>query len=122
MQYYTKDWYNLMQRQHYTSNLTPVPDRIYTDKDIQSFYQQDLDAFLESERACHDDPPSIRRADDLLMPETFDPESFLFTNETKTDDGYEVHILISTRHGQKYLTIGCADITVENNLPLCKED
>lgn len=81
MQYYTKDWYNLMQRQHYTSNLTPVPDRIYTDKDIQSFYQQDLDAFVKQEKAVYEEPPSMEWAEDLLRPEKFYPEMFYFTDK-----------------------------------------
>ena len=44
MKFYTKEWYELMQRQHYTSGLKKVPDKVYADEDIQAFYDKDLKA------------------------------------------------------------------------------
>ena len=82
MRYYTKEWYDLIQRQHYTSNLTPVPDRVYTEQELQAFYQQDLDAFVERDRTAYNEPPSIDWADDLLHPDKFYPEMFCFTDES----------------------------------------
>ena len=82
MRYYTKEWYELMQRQHYTMNLTPVPDRTYSRKEIQAFYQQDLDAFVDRDREVYNEPPSIDWADELLLPDKFYPEMFYFTDET----------------------------------------
>ena len=81
MRYYTKEWYDLTQKQHYTLNLTPVPDRAYSKKELQAFYQQDLAAFLEQERAVYEEPPTIDWAEDLLLPGKFCPEMFCFTDE-----------------------------------------
>ena len=44
MKYYTKEWYELMQRQHYTSGLQKIPDKKYSVQEIQSFYDSDLAA------------------------------------------------------------------------------
>ena len=44
MKYYTKEWYELMQRQHYTSGLHKIPDKTYFDQEIQAFYDADLAA------------------------------------------------------------------------------
>ena len=42
MKFYTKEWYELMQCQNYTSGLKKIPDKVYTDDDIQAFYDKDL--------------------------------------------------------------------------------
>ena len=35
MNFYTKEWYELMQRQNYTSRLKKIPDKVYTDEEIK---------------------------------------------------------------------------------------
>lgn len=82
MKYYTKDWYALMQRQHYTSGLKKIPDRVYTDEEIRAFYDKDLKAEIARDRRIHNTPPaSYDWADALLNPDQFSPEAFLFENE-----------------------------------------
>ena len=44
MKFYTKEWYELMQHQNYTSGLKKIPDKVYTDEEIQAFYDKDLNA------------------------------------------------------------------------------
>ena len=87
MKYYTKEWYALMQKQHYTSGLTVIPDKEYTDAEIKAFFDHDLQAEIENDRRIHDTPPSIDWAEELLTPERFRPDIFLF----ETEDGELFH-------------------------------
>ena len=82
MRYYTKDWYCLMQHQHFTSGLKKIPDREYTDDEIQAFYDQDLKAEIARDRRIHNTPPAAYDwMEELLTPDQFSPEAFLFENE-----------------------------------------
>ena len=81
MKYYTKEWYALMQKQHYTSGLAVIPDKEYTDAEIRAFFEQDLQAEIENDRNIHDMPPSMDWAGELLTPDRFRPDIFLFTAE-----------------------------------------
>ena len=82
MKYYTKDWYELMQRQNYTSGLKKIPDKVYTDEDIQAFYDKDLKAEVACDRRLHNTPPGpYGWEDELLLPDRFTPDTFLFENE-----------------------------------------
>ena len=78
MKYYTKEWYALMQKQHYTGGLAVIPDKEYTDAEIKAFLEQDLQAEIENDRSIHDMPPSMDWAEDLLTPDRFRPDIFLF--------------------------------------------
>ncbi|MBR4861350.1 MAG: DUF4085 family protein [Firmicutes bacterium] len=55
MKYYTKDWYQLMQGLHYVSGMKVVPDKEYTDEEIQTFYDADLAEELEHDRKFHEE-------------------------------------------------------------------
>ena len=57
MKYYTKEWYELMQNLHYVSGMTVVPDKKYTDAEIQAFYDADLTEEIEHDRWLYDTPP-----------------------------------------------------------------
>lgn len=82
MKFYTKEWYALMQSQNYTSGLKKIPDKEYTDKDIQAFYDKDLKAESARDRRIHNTPPGpYDWEDELLLPDRFTPETFLFENE-----------------------------------------
>lgn len=82
MKFYTKEWYELMQRQHYTSGLKKIPDKVYSDVDIQAFYDKDLKAEVARDRKIHNTPPGpYDWADELLLPDRFTPDTFLFENE-----------------------------------------
>jgi len=83
MRYYTKEWYELMQNLHYVSGMKVVPDKEYTDAEIQAFYDADLAEEIEHDRRLYES-----RAEDvsmdmepLLAPEVFRPEIFLFKDE-----------------------------------------
>lgn len=82
MKFYTKEWYELMQRQNYTSGLKKIPDKVYTDDDIQAFYDKDLKAEVAHDRKIHNTPPGpYDWEDELLLPDRFTPDTFLFENE-----------------------------------------
>ena len=53
MRYYTKDWYELMQGMHYVSGMIVVPDKEYTDAEIQAFYDADLAVEIERDRSIY---------------------------------------------------------------------
>ena len=53
MKYYTKEWYDLMQKQHYTSGMTVVPDKEYTEDEIRAFYEHDLAEEVEYSRSIY---------------------------------------------------------------------
>lgn len=77
MKFYTKEWYALMQRQHVTSGLHRIPDKVYSNREIRSFYDRDLQAEIARDRRLYDTPPSYTWAEELLRPEAFQPENFL---------------------------------------------
>lgn len=82
MKFCTKEWYELMQRQNYTSGLKKIPDKVYTDEDIQAFYDKDLKAEVARDRRIHNTPPGpYDWEDELLLPDRFTPDTFLFENE-----------------------------------------
>lgn len=53
MNFYTKEWYELMQRQHYTSGLKVIPDKVYSNKDIKTFYSEDLEKEIARDKEFH---------------------------------------------------------------------
>ena len=82
MKFYTKEWYELMQRMNYTTGMKKIPDKVYSDKDIQAFYDKDLKAEVARDRRIHNTPPGpFDWEDELLLPDRFTPEAFLFENE-----------------------------------------
>ena len=48
MKYYTKEWYELMQKQNYTLGIRKVPDKFYTNEEIQ----EDIQKYIFSEKKC----------------------------------------------------------------------
>lgn len=88
MRYYTKEWYNLMQRQNYTCGLNKIPDKVYSDREIRAFYEQDLQAEIDHDHQIHIAPSDYSWAERLLQPDTFQPENFLFFDD---ETGTEFH-------------------------------
>ena len=82
MKYYTKEWYELMQNLHYVSGMTVVPDKEYTDAEIQAFYDADLTEEIEHDRWLYDTPPVFFDFEEELTAEGFRPDLFLFEDET----------------------------------------
>lgn len=81
MRYYTKDWYELMQNLHYVSGMTVIPDKEYTDTEIQAFYDADLAEEIEHDRELYHTPPMQINLEHLLEPDVFSPDMFLFEDE-----------------------------------------
>lgn len=81
MRFYTKEWYELMQHQDDLSGIQKIPDGSYSVQDIKAFYQQDLEAEVAQERERYNTPPIWDWQEELLAPERFSPEDFLFEEE-----------------------------------------
>ena len=83
MKFYTKDWYQLMQGLHYVSGMKVVPDKEYTDEEIQAFYDADLAEEIENDRRVYESREEGGPVcmEDLLAPDVFRPEMFLFEEE-----------------------------------------
>jgi len=81
MKYYTKEWYELMQQQQYTSGMQKIPDKTYSDQEIQAFYDADLAAEVAHDREIYDTAPNYDWYETLLDPSRFHPHMFLFINE-----------------------------------------
>ena len=88
MKYYTKEWYELMQRQHYTSGMQKIPDKTYSDQEIQAFYDADLAAEVAHDREIYDTAPNYDWYETLFDPARFHPHMFLFINE---ETGQQFH-------------------------------
>ncbi|MGI6617998.1 MAG: DUF4085 family protein [Saccharofermentanales bacterium] len=78
MKYYTKEWYALMQKINVTDCYEPIPDKVYTDRDIRILYDQQLKAEIENDRLAYDTPPCLSPEDLFGDEKAFDPEDFLF--------------------------------------------
>ena len=81
MRYFTKEWYELMQQQIGVEGLTKVADKVYSDVEIQEFYERDLKKEIANDRKLHDLKPTFELEEELLRPENFKPENFLFEDE-----------------------------------------
>lgn len=63
MKYFTKEWYNLMQRLHYTLCMRAIADKDYTDADIEALYKRKLAASIRHDRKEYNNPPHIIEID-----------------------------------------------------------
>ena len=70
MKYFTKEWYDLMQRQFSTSGLRRIPDKPYSDREIKQFYHQQLQEEIERDRLKKEHEESMERFRNRLP---FDP-------------------------------------------------
>lgn len=57
MRYYTKEWYDLMQKQDYTLCMKKIPDKKYTDKDIKELYNKELKKWVSQAKREYNQPP-----------------------------------------------------------------
>lgn len=53
MKFYTKEWYELMQKTDYTVGLKAIPDKEYSDKEIKAFYESDLKKEIARDKKLH---------------------------------------------------------------------
>lgn len=101
MKYFTKEWYNLMQRLHYTlcmrpiadkmsddnlgtQYLSPVANKVYTDAEIEKLYKRKLAASIRHDRKEYDTPPQMIEIDfDKCSLEDFDLEDYVWYDGEK---------------------------------------
>ena len=81
MKYYTKEWYNLMQCMDYTCGMRCIPDKEYTDADIKALYDKKLKKEIEKNRKMYNTPVPMEWLYELLEPDKFDSNNFLFENK-----------------------------------------
>ena len=81
MKYYTKEWYDLMQRKSYTLCFQMISDKVYSDEEIKAFYDSDLEEEIELERSSYDTPPNYDWVDKFLQTENFDQRMVSFPDE-----------------------------------------
>ena len=55
MKYFTKEWYHLMQRLDYTLCAKRIPDKDYSDSDIEELYEKELLEYCEENEQDLDD-------------------------------------------------------------------
>ena len=53
LKFYTKEWYELMQKTDYTTGLKAIPDKNYSDKEIKAFYDSDLKKEIARDKKLH---------------------------------------------------------------------
>ena len=59
MRYFTKEWYELMQQQIGVEGLTKVADKVYSDAEIQAFYERDLKKEIAHDRKLYNMKPTF---------------------------------------------------------------
>ena len=73
MKYYTKEWYELMQKQQYTAGLQKIPDKTYSEQEIQAFYDADLAAEVKRDEELYHTPPNFDAYEAFSKRPPFDP-------------------------------------------------
>lgn len=80
MKFYTKEWYELMQKLDYCICMRPIADGEYSDDDIKKLYDKRLKAEVARDKRDYDEPPSFIDFDI----DAADLDEFAFFNETGT--------------------------------------
>ena len=57
-----------MQKLDYTSGFQKIPDKIYSDQEIQAFYDADLAAEVANDEELYNTPPDYDLYEELLDP------------------------------------------------------
>ena len=76
MRYYTKEWYAQMQELYSVESLRVIADKIYSDREIQTFYDADLEEAIRQAHTDYEKPPSFEMEEELL-----DPRQVIIFNE-----------------------------------------
>ena len=104
MKYYTKEWYDLMQKQHYTSGMTVVPDKEYTEDEIpfctlrpialpgerempEEVYEEGAEVYLSRQHTV----PNDRSIDDEEQACFFFSDGHWFIEDRSRDNSTYVH-------------------------------
>lgn len=80
MKYYTKEWYYLMQLWGLGDSFKKIPDKIYTDMDIQTWYDKLLQKEIASEKKSYNTPPVLHIPNSLFA-EPFNPDDWSYIDE-----------------------------------------
>lgn len=80
MRYYTKEWYELMQKTELTAGLRKVPDKKYTKKDIDALYEKTLKREMAAEKKAYNTAPDLGYLLDILNDRGFCAEDWVVTD------------------------------------------
>lgn len=82
MKYFNKEWYRLMQNQFITEGITQIEDKKYSEKEIEEFYNIELQKEIDREKEDYNTPPDYSFLDDLINGnEPFEPEDWIIVDE-----------------------------------------
>ena len=81
MRYYTKEWYDLMQKTNYTFGMKKIPDQDYSEAEIKAFYDKALKKMIAEEKKCYNEPPFFLFDASDIDPESTDLEDWIFVDE-----------------------------------------
>lgn len=76
MRYYTKEWYEQMQELYSVEDLRVIADKLYSDAEIQAFYDADLEEAIRRAHTDYETPPSFGVEEELQ-----DPRQVIIFNE-----------------------------------------
>ena len=80
MKYYTKEWYDLMQKSEQTAGLRKVPDKKYTKKEIEALYEKTLRREMAAEKKAYNTAPDLSYLLDILEDRGFRAEDWVVTD------------------------------------------
>lgn len=82
MKYFNKEWYELMQKQFMTDGITQIPDKEYSDKEIEEMYNKELKKEIERAYEDYNTPPDYTFLEELINgDEPFEPENWIIIDE-----------------------------------------
>ena len=82
MKYFNKEWYELMQKQFMTEEITQIPDKQYSDKEIEELYNKELKKEIEREYEDYNTPPDDSILKELISGKIeFNKEEWIFIDE-----------------------------------------
>ena len=76
VRYYTKEWYEQMQELYSVEDLRVIADKLYSDAEIQAFYDADLEEAIRRAHTDYETPPSFGVEEELQ-----DPRQVIIFNE-----------------------------------------
>ena len=77
MRYYTKEWFDLMQRAGQTAGLRKVPDKKYTKKDIDALYEKILRRETAAEKKAYNTAPDLSYLLEILDEHGFNADDWV---------------------------------------------
>lgn len=81
MKYYTKEWYELLQSWGLGDSFKKIPQKEYSDAEIEELYRKKLKKEIALEKKCYNQEPFFLLLEEDLTEENFDPEDWLFIDE-----------------------------------------